>query len=150
MQLLPTQLNRVIKTLPFENECARCRMEETNIHIVTYQGSDTEQHFLIAMETVDEWMQAGPNQFVIAIRELLRAHRNCTRPRWHLLEDADTRQSMKKHWSLSKISLLWRFMRTGWRPIIDRYFKGSRKSGARWLSILCGRIWGITENFVGT
>jgi len=29
--------------------------------------------------------------------------------------------------------------------IIERHFEGSRKSGARWLSILCGQIWGITE-----
>ena len=43
------------------------------------------------------------------------------------------------------MSLQWGFMHTGWRPIIDRHFKGSRKSGARWLSILCGRIWGIIE-----
>jgi len=125
--------------------CARCKMEETKIHIVTCQGPDTEQKFLTAMETVDDWMRTGPNQFAIAIRELLRAHRNRTRPRWHLVDDEDTIQTMKQQWSLSKVSLLWGFLHTGWRPIIDRHFKGSRKSSARWLSILCGRIWGITE-----
>ena len=28
---------------------------------------------------------------------------------------------------------------------MDSHFKGSRKSSARWLLILCGRIWGITK-----
>ena len=92
-------------------------MEETNIHIVTCQGPNTEQQFLIAVETVNDWMRARPNQFAIAIRELLRAHRNHTRPRWHLVEDADTRQIMKEQWSLSKVSLLWGFMHTSWRPL---------------------------------
>ena len=78
-------------------------MEGTNIHIVTYQGPDKVQQFLIAMKTVDEWLRTGPKQFATAVRELLRAHRNQIRPRWHLVDDVDTRQIMKDQWSLNKV-----------------------------------------------
>ena len=77
------------------SECPRCKMVETNVHIVTCQGPDTNPKFLTAMETINEWLDQGPPQFAIAINELLRANREQREPNWHLVSDDMIKTTMK-------------------------------------------------------
>jgi hypothetical protein len=128
------------------SECPRCKMVETNVHIVTCQGPDTNPKFLTSMETINEWLDHGPPQFSIAINELLRAHREQREPNWQLVSDDTIKTTMKQQWNMSKLALQWGFLHKGWVPIITEHLKGTKRSAPKWLAILSNRIWEITED----
>ena len=51
------------------------KSSESNIHILTRVGAGTDEIFNNAMETVQEWLDQGPEQLALAITALIHAQR---------------------------------------------------------------------------
>ena len=128
------------------DKCPRSKESESNLHILTCAGSGTDAIFSNAIETVQEWLEQGPSQFALTITELIHTHRNQNEPQWYLIEDFETQQVMQHQRAMGKVSMIWDFFHTDWKNVIDEHLHGTRRSSARWLSILSSRIWNVTES----
>ena len=66
-------------------------------------------------------------------------------PEWDKLS-TEIRQVSMEQWNMSGQLLFWGVLNRRWRPFMDRYLKNTRKKSSIRLSMVCNKIWKVTDN----